>query len=84
MIIIAVEAKRTSQNCILQQVALTKAEIETAECHKDLLTEICMENEGDLAVAEKQLSLLMHIVDDHDILDVEDDVAFYHVVYVCR
>jgi hypothetical protein len=77
----AVEAKRASRDCILRWVAQTKAEIDSAERHKYLLTEVLKDNQGNLAITESQLALLMHIVDECRLEDVKDDVSYYHAVY---
>ncbi|KAF9244645.1 hypothetical protein BU15DRAFT_71608 [Melanogaster broomeanus] len=81
LIIKAVEAKRASRDCILQRVALTRAEIESAERHIDLLTMIGTEDEEDLEVAESQLSFLRRVLDKRQLGETKDDAPYYHAVY---
>lgn len=65
----------------MQRVTLTKAEIESAERHRDLLSEVHAENQDALATAESHLELLMQIFDQRDLQDIKDDVAYYHAVF---
>ena len=77
----AYQAKQANCNCIAHRVALALAEIESAKRHKDYLTTVHGQHEGALAVTSAQLQLLAELLDDHGLLDVEDNGGFHRAVY---
>ena len=76
----AIQAKHAFQDCVVQRVILTKAEIESPEHHRDL-SEVHAENQDALTTTESHLELLMQFFDQHDLQDIKDDVAYYHAVF---
>lgn len=77
----AYQAKQADRDCIARGVALTLAEIESAERHKDYLSAIYGQREGELAVTKEQLDVLEELLDKRGLSDVEDDSGFHRAVY---
>ena len=77
----AYDVKRADHDCIAHRVALTLAEIESAERHKDYLDVIQRQHQRALALSSAQLDLLSEILDDREMSDVEDDGGYHRAVY---
>lgn len=77
----AYNAKQADHDCIVHCVALTLAEIKSAERHKDYLDIVQRQHEGELTTSSAQLDLLSEILDGHRMSDVEDDGGYHHAVY---
>ncbi|KAL4073272.1 hypothetical protein V8B97DRAFT_2005927 [Scleroderma yunnanense] len=77
----AYQTKQVNCNCIAHHIALTLAEVKSAEQHKDYLTAVHGQHEGVLAVTNAQLQLLVELLDDHGLLDIEDNGGYHHAVY---
>lgn len=75
------QAKRADVDCITHRVALILAEIESAERQKDLLSAICEQHKGELAISEVQMDVVTTVLDRRGLMDAEDDGAHYRSVY---
>lgn len=77
----AYQAKQANRDCVAHRVALSLAEIESAERYKDYLAAVHGQQEGILAVTDTQLQVLADLVDDRGLSDVEDDGGYHRAVY---
>jgi len=77
----AYQSKQVDRDCVAHCVALTLAEVESTERHKDYLSAVHGQCEGELAVAKAQLDILEELLDRHGLSDIEDDGGYYCAVY---
>ena len=66
------QAKKADLDCITHHVALTLAEVESAERQKDFMSAVC----------KVQMDVVMKVLDNCGLLEAEDDGAYHCAVYV--
>ncbi|KAF8834524.1 hypothetical protein BDN67DRAFT_1016422 [Paxillus ammoniavirescens] len=77
----AYEAKQALHNCMLQHIALTEAEIESAEHYRDFLIGLHGKHQEELATFHQLVLEMLKGMFDGRTMEETEDVGFYHAVY---